>query len=119
GTEGARLVLEALHRRGVTKLHGLGFKLEGVEESGHLLYRSDTMSWSYDGRYGGGQHMRLPGCAHKGPKHGNCLAYALWYRENKLIPAVERSMRATRVDQPGLITPVTDASTKPRARQVV
>lgn len=95
-TAEAGRILKRLHRCGVTRLHGLGFKLDGILDHGDLLASSDSQAWSRGARYGDHQHMRLPGCTHRGPKHANCLAYALWWRENKVLPVIGRSSRSFR-----------------------
>lgn len=90
-TASAGRILRRLHRCGVTRLHGFGFKLDGIEEYGGLLASADSQAWSRGARWGDDERMRLPGCAHKGPRHANCLAYALWWRQNRVLPAVRRS----------------------------
>lgn len=95
-TAEAGRILRRLHRCGVTKLHGLGFKLDGILDHGDLLTSADSQAWSRGARYGDGQDMRLSGCTHKGPKHANCLAYALWWREHRVLPMASRSSRRAR-----------------------
>jgi hypothetical protein len=43
-------ILTALHRRGVTRLPGFGFKILGLRRFGHLLTSADSMAWSDDAR---------------------------------------------------------------------
>lgn len=56
------------------RLHGFGFKMQGVAMSGHLLHSADSMAWSFDAR----RSEPLPGCSHK--NCANCLKYALRWR---------------------------------------
>lgn len=91
-TDEAGRILRRLHREGVTNLHGLGFKLTGLEDHGHLLATADSQSWSRGARYGDDERMRLAGCNHAKPKHTNCLAYALWWRQNRVLPAITRGI---------------------------
>lgn len=67
-------------------LHGFGVKTLGLERFGQYLTTADSMAWSRDARY------NPPGC--EGRKHcGNCLHYALDWRERllaKLVPVDAR-----------------------------
>jgi hypothetical protein len=42
--------LNDLHRAGVSRLHGFGMKLDGLESYGDRLASSDSMSWSFSAR---------------------------------------------------------------------
>ena len=76
GTAEAHDVMAALHKRGITRLHGFGVKKQGLARYGHLLASADSLAWSYDARMG---PIRLPGCTtHK--NCANCLHYALIWR---------------------------------------
>lgn len=76
----AHQIINALHARGITRLHGFGVKTLGLARYGHLLLSSDSMAWSMDARKG---RIRLPGCsAHK--NCANCLIYALLWRRSVL-----------------------------------
>lgn len=90
-TEQAGRILERLWTCGLRRLHGLGFKISGLQKYGHLLVSADSQSWSLGARRGDRENTRLPGCVHRGPRHTNCLPYALWWRDNKVLPAVDRS----------------------------
>lgn len=92
GTTEAGRIITALHRRGVRRLHGFGFKTLGLIEFGHLLTSADSLAWSYDAR----RRPPLPGCTrHK--NCANCLRYALHWRTRVLTAAT-----APRVIQPSL-----------------
>jgi hypothetical protein len=73
-TEAARIV-EALHTVGITRLHGFGFKVQGLARCGHLLASADSMAWSYAAR----RRPPLPGCVGH-INCANCPRYAYrWY----------------------------------------
>lgn len=62
------------------KLHGFGFKIEGLRNVSQFLESSDSMAWSRGARY----EEPLPGCTHK--TCSNCIRYAQhWY--NKVLEA--------------------------------
>jgi len=63
-TTDAGRIITALHARGVTALHGFGFKVLGLQRYGHLLTSADSMAWSYQAR----RELPLPGCT----THINC-----------------------------------------------
>jgi hypothetical protein len=79
-------ILTALHRRGVTRLHGFGFKLQGLAQHGHLLSSADSLAWSEDAR-----RKQHPVCATGHPRGAkncaNCLPYALQWRDRALAAA--------------------------------
>jgi len=77
GTSEACDILTALNRAGLKRLHGFGFKLEGLRDHGHLLTSADSMAWSLQARFEG---LRLDGCAHRGPCN-NCAAWAHHWRD--------------------------------------
>lgn len=77
GTREAGHIITALHTRGVTRLHGFGFKVQGLREHGHLLTSADSMAWSLDARLD--RRGPLPGCT--GHRNcANCPRYALQWR---------------------------------------
>jgi hypothetical protein len=79
GTAEAGQIITALHGYGVRRLHGFGFKTQGLTRYGHLLLSTDSMAWSYDAR----RRPALPGCTrHK--NCANCLRYALTWRSRLL-----------------------------------
>lgn len=83
GTRAAGRIITALHRAGVTRLHGFGFKTLGLAAWGHLLVSADSMAWSVDARHRG---RPLPGCTtHR--NCANCQRYALAWRARVLAAA--------------------------------
>lgn len=78
--EAAVEIMEALRDLGVERLHGFGFKIEGLRSCWQLMHTADSMAWSLDGRYAGPcQHP--PYATGKQPgSEGNCLSYALAWR---------------------------------------
>lgn len=61
------------------RLHGFGVKTSGLAMYGDLLFSADSFAWSYTARR---ERIRLPGCTHV--RCGNCLKYALVWRETVL-----------------------------------
>ncbi len=87
-------ILTALHHRGLTRLHGFGFKVLGLRRYGHLLTSADSMAWSDDARKK--QRVLCDTVHPRGAKNcANCLPYALWWRWNKALAAA----RANAQDQ--------------------
>lgn len=84
-TGDAQEILVTLHRAGVTRLHGFGFKVLGLARHGDLLASADSMAWSAQAR----RQPPLPGClGHL--NCANCRRYALRWRHN-LLASVCRS----------------------------
>lgn len=95
GTDGAGEIFQALHLRGVTRLHTYGLKINGLKKHARWLRSADSLAWSFGAwKYGermlrhGLPHGLMPGCE-PGPQHparncANCLPYALRWRENVL-----------------------------------
>jgi len=77
GTAEAERIITTLASMGI-KLHGFGFKLQGLAKVGRLLVSADSMAWSYDAR----RRPPLPGCRHK--NCANCARFALLWRERVL-----------------------------------
>lgn len=86
-------ILTALHRSGVTRLHGLGFKTQGLIRYADLLTSADSLAWSDDARK---LRRPAPGCPGKIRNPGeplkncaNCRHYALDWRARVLasVPA--------------------------------
>lgn len=63
---------------GHLKLHGFGFKTQGLRKSHHQLASADSLAWSFDAR----KSDPIPGHTHK--NCANCLEYALAWRERLL-----------------------------------
>lgn len=75
-TADTETLITALHERGITRLHGFGFKIQGLIRCGHLLTSADSMAWSYAAR----RQPPLPGCEHRHRNCANCPRYACqWY----------------------------------------
>lgn len=91
-TNAAGRILAGLRRHGLTRLHGFGFKVDGLARHGHLLTSADSMAWSDGARkYGLRTGKLMPGCT-PGPHHpakncANCLPYALRWRTDVLHAA--------------------------------
>jgi hypothetical protein len=76
-TAEAGRILAALHRHGLTRLHGFGFKTLGLRDHGRRLTSADSLAWSTAARL---RRRPLPGCAtHR--NCANCLRYALRWRD--------------------------------------
>ncbi len=83
-------LITALHARGITRLHGFGFKISGLTQCGHLLTSADSMAWSYAAR----RRPPLPGCQGRHLNCANCPRYAYqWYEH------VGASLRGPRCTQ--------------------
>lgn len=76
GAEAAAIVT-ALAGRGI-RLHGFGFKLDGLRAAAGRLASADSMAWSLDAR----RSPPLPDHTHR--SCANCLAFALRWRERVL-----------------------------------
>lgn len=75
-TEEARAIVFALRARMPSiRLHGFGFKMQGLDELGGEFDSADSMAWSYNGRRNG----PLPTCTHPG-RCANCLTWAMDWR---------------------------------------
>ncbi|MFD3535338.1 hypothetical protein [Streptomyces sp. NPDC058664] len=84
GTIEAARLIERIAAHGI-RLHGFGFKIDGLRRVGHLLPSSDSMAWSAAGR------REEQGCDFRFPRHpgphkneANCLRYALAWRDRVL-----------------------------------
>lgn len=76
-TEEAVEIIASLANAGL-KLHGFGFKKQGITAAEHYLVSADSFAWSFGARY----REPLPGCTHKRCNH--CLRYALLWRSDLL-----------------------------------
>ncbi len=70
-------LLGDLARQGL-KLHGFGFKVEGLRNVAEHLVSADSLAWSFNAR----KNPPLPGHTHK--HCNNCLDYALEWRDELL-----------------------------------
>lgn len=66
------------------KLHGFGFKTQGLRKSHHHLASADSLAWSFDAR----KSPPLLGHTHK--NCANCLEYALSWR-TRLLASLGRN----------------------------
>ncbi len=82
-TEEAERIIRGLTSLGL-RLHGFGFKLNGLRNVSGVLASADSMAWSFDARRG----EPFPGCTHA--TCANCLPYALAWRQ-RVLDLVERS----------------------------
>ena len=80
-TRGILLITEIAEALPGVRLHGFGFKTDGLLGLKELpmdfpLYSSDSLAWSYSAR----RAPPLPGCRHK--SCSNCSRWAMNWREN-------------------------------------
>lgn len=78
-------LLACLHAEGL-RLHGFGFKIQGLKLSAQHLVSADSMAWSFNAR----RNPPLPGHVHK--SCANCIEYALDWR-NEALSTVARAQR--------------------------
>ena len=78
GTKEVLRIVFALHSLGL-RLHGFGFKQNGLRNARNYLASADSMAWSYAARR---RKRPLPGCPHL--KCANCPRYALAWRKRLL-----------------------------------
>ena len=69
---------------GGLKLHGFGFKTQGLRAAHHRLASADSLAWSFDAR----KSAPMPGHTHK--NCANCLEYALAWR-SRLLASLGRN----------------------------
>lgn len=87
-TRETEYVLKRLSDYGI-RLHGFGFKRNGLERVAHLLDSSDSLAWSFAARRG---KIRLPGCTHA--TCTNCILWAHQWRA-EVVQSVERRIHET------------------------
>jgi hypothetical protein len=78
-TTEAGQIITALHARGVTRLHGFGFKILGLRRYARLLTSADSMAWSIAAR----RRPPLPDCTGH-LNCANCPRYAYRWRQHVL-----------------------------------
>lgn len=94
-------ILHNLHEVGVTRMHGFGFKIEGLARYGHLLVSADSLAWSAGAMYHGQNAERrgwphglmstcTPGPHHPAKNCANCRPYALAWRGDVLAAVGSR-----------------------------
>ncbi len=79
-------LLGDLARQGL-RLHGFGFKVEGLRNVAQHLVSADSLAWSYNAR----KNRPLPGHTHK--HCGNCIDYALGWRDELLGSMTEGAVK--------------------------
>jgi hypothetical protein len=85
--EAADIVEHVASILGPNRIHGFGFKIEGLRKVAHLGQSFDSHAWSLDGRHEPGCDFRLPRSRKPHKTEANCLRYALWWRKTKALPA--------------------------------
>jgi hypothetical protein len=74
-TKAAGGIMSSLATAFGLKLHGFGFKKEGLRDCSAFLVSADSMAWSMAARRAGGP---LPGCSHA--SCANCIRFAMLWR---------------------------------------
>jgi hypothetical protein len=74
-THQAEEIVNVLHALGVTRLHGFGVKILGLQRYAHRMISADSMVWSLTARH----QPLLPGCTHA--TCANCRRFALLWRD--------------------------------------
>lgn len=75
----AQTTIRMLSMDGI-RLHGFGFKKQGLKACGDVLASADSMAWSSHGR----REPPLPGHASRHKNCANCLEFALLWRSDLL-----------------------------------
>jgi hypothetical protein len=75
GTDLAAWMIRRFHDHGI-KIHGFGFKMQGLRRCADVLASADSMAWSFRARRIG--QPAMPGCTHRACN--NCLRFALHWR---------------------------------------
>jgi hypothetical protein len=65
------LLIHGVHSRGITWLHDLGVKTEGLIRCGRLLTSAEPMAWSFVAR----RQPPLPGCETQHIEFASCPRY--------------------------------------------
>ncbi|MFC0527246.1 deazapurine DNA modification protein DpdA family protein [Phytohabitans kaempferiae] len=82
-------ILTALHRTGLTRLHGFGVKTLGLARYAELLTSADSMAWSREAR----NRPPLPGCRHR--SCANCPRYGIQWHGTVLATIDHATARPT------------------------
>lgn len=85
GTRMVELLIRELCAAGL-RVHGFGFKLNGLMRAGPWLASADSMAWSFAARW----EEPLPGCPHRSCQ--NCLTFALNWRA-RVLDALRQACR--------------------------
>ena len=97
-TREATRIIRAIHHRGI-RIHGFGFKLQGLRACARYLHSADSMAWSFDAR----RKPPLPGHKHKACS--NCLDFAEDWRR-KALASIDTAM--VQPEQQEIDFPTTD-----------
>jgi hypothetical protein len=84
GTMSASGVLATLHAQGL-RLHGFGYKREGLKRDAQYLASADSLAWSTNAR------RNPPIAGHTHASCANCVEWALTWRDELLAMGVERA----------------------------
>lgn len=92
-------IIDAIYDSGITRIHGFGFKIEGLRQCWKELTTADSMSWSLDGRYAGScEHPPWP-TGVRPKSEANCLSYALsWRARNIKRPQISSTRQLSMFD---------------------
>ncbi|MEU0589919.1 DUF7221 family queuine tRNA-ribosyltransferase-like protein [Streptomyces ardesiacus] len=91
GTEEAARLVRRIADYGI-RLHGFGFKIDGLRRVAQYLPSSDSMAWSAAGRREEqGCDFRFPGSRGPHKNEANCLRYALKWRDD-VLAAIEEGL---------------------------
>lgn len=95
GTQEAADLIARIADHGI-RLHGFGFKIDGLRRVSSLLPSSDSMAWAAAGRREpAGCDYRFPRSRGPHKNEANCLRYALAWRE-RVLAAIDTGLRAPR-----------------------
>lgn len=84
--EAADIIYTVAQAIGAGRIHGFGFKIDGLRRVGHLLASADSFAWSAQGRKtpAEGCDFRLPRSRRPHKNEANCLRFALGWRDRVL-----------------------------------
>ena len=96
-TEAAEIVEHVAGIVGTGRLHGFGFKIEGLRRVAHLLGSADSHAWSAQGRLTPALDcdFRLPRSRGPHKNEANCLRFALAWRA-RVLAAIDAGLTAPR-----------------------
>lgn len=89
GTGMVESLIRELSGMGI-RLHGFGFKIDGLRRVAPFLASSDSMAWSFHARK---DNLRMDGCEHKAKDCRHCRRWALLWRE-KVLRTIRRAEEA-------------------------
>jgi hypothetical protein len=81
-TDDAGRILANLHSIGITRLHGFGFKIQGLQRFGSLLASGDSLAWSFTAR----RRPALPECRGRHRNCANCPRFAYQWHDTHIAP---------------------------------